>query len=85
MNPYSRQYNFLLGLGAAARDASFSHPENDGIPALADGLALENQWGAVHMLKNITPEDEEGMWGHEEAEQRDHTGDWEEDKGEHDE
>lgn len=85
MNTSSRRYNFALGLGAAAGTPSFGHPESDGVPALADGLPIHNQWGAVHTLKNITPEDEEGMWGHEAAEQRDHAGDWEEDKSENDE
>lgn len=62
----SRSMEFTLGCGCHAPKAMMpGHPEDDGQPSLADGLAMENQWGAVHRLKN---EDPEQFWGHEAAE-----------------
>ena len=38
-----------------------SHPEDEPPLNMADGLAEENQWGAVHVNKNISEEDRENM------------------------
>ena len=54
-------------LGALEPHSSFmvGHPENEGSIAMADGLPMEDQWGAVHRLEN---EDTSDMWNHERAE-----------------
>ena len=54
-------------LGALEPQSSFmvGHPENEGSVAMADGLPMEDQYGAVHRLKNENTDD---MWNHERAE-----------------
>jgi hypothetical protein len=52
---------------AEFKQAAFEigHPEDVGSTSIADGLPLNDQYGAIHRLKN---EDSEGMWHHEENE-----------------
>lgn len=35
---------------------------------IVPGMPMENQWGSVHVAKNISPADEAGMWYPENAE-----------------
>jgi len=45
----------VLGVFGAHAAMKMQHPENDGSPEFADGLPLEDQYGAVHTAKNDDP------------------------------
>lgn len=69
-NAGNSMVNNILGAfqpHAEFKQAAFNlgHPEDKGNIAIADGLPLNDQYGAIHRLKN---EDTEGMWHHEENE-----------------
>lgn len=59
--------------------SNIGHPEDVGNIAIADGLPLNSQYGAIHRLKN---EDTEGMWNHEahETPEEEYKEEYEEDK-----
>lgn len=69
-NAGNSMVNNILGAfqpHAEFKQAAFKigHPEDEGNIAIADGLPLNSQYGAIHRLKN---EDTEGMWRHEDTE-----------------
>lgn len=48
-----------------------------------DAAAACRGCSCIHVRGALSDQESEGMWHHEENEQRDHTGDWREDRREH--